>query len=129
MIGASDRAICDDCRRAKAEKKITRFHRSFEVMQDPTRCLLEQGIVCMGPVTRSGCGVRCPNSNMGCRGCYGPLPGVHDHGARFLSALASVIDSKDPAEINTILDGIPDFIGIAYRFGMPASLLQRSVRS
>jgi len=27
-----------------------------------------------------------------------------------------------------ILDGIPDFTGIAYRFGMPASLLQRSVQ-
>jgi F420-non-reducing hydrogenase small subunit len=129
VVGASDRAICDDCRRTKAEKKITRFHRSFQVMQDPERCLLEQGIVCMGSVTRSGCGVRCPNSNQGCRGCYGPLPDVHDHGARLLGALASVIDSKDPAEINAILDGIPDFIGIAYRFGMPASLLQRSVRS
>jgi F420-non-reducing hydrogenase small subunit len=129
VIGASDRAMCDECRRTKAEKKITRFYRPFQIMQDSTRCLLEQGLVCMGPVTRSGCGVRCPNSNMGCRGCYGPLPGVHDQGARFLSALASVIDSKDPAEINTILDGIPDFVGTAYRFGMAASLLQRSVRS
>jgi len=129
VLGASDRAICDDCRRAKSEKKITRFHRPHQIKQDSERCLLEQGIVCMGPVTRSGCGVRCPNSNMGCRGCYGPLPGVHDQGARFLSALASVIDSKDPAQISAILDGIPDFIGIAYRFGLPASLLQRSVRS
>lgn len=129
VVGASDRALCDDCSRAKAEKKIARFYRPFQVIQDPKRCLLEQGIVCMGPVTRSGCGVRCPDSNMGCRGCYGPLPGVHDHGARFLSALASVIDSKDRTEIDAILDGIPDFIGMAYRFGVPASLLQRSVRS
>lgn len=128
VLGASDRAICDDCRRVKAEKRVTKFHRPHEVIQDSNRCLLEQGILCMGPVTRSGCGVRCPDSNMGCRGCYGPLAGVHDHGARFLSALASVVDSKDPAQINAILDGIPDFIGIAYRFGMPASLLQRSVR-
>jgi F420-non-reducing hydrogenase small subunit len=129
VIGASDRAICDDCHRTKAEKKIARFHRPYEIMQDSERCLLEQGLVCMGPVTRSGCGVRCPESNMGCRGCYGPLPGVADQGARFLSALSSVIDSKDPAEINTILDGIPDFVSIAYRFSVPASLLQRSVRS
>jgi F420-non-reducing hydrogenase small subunit len=129
VVGASDRALCDDCSRAKAEKKIARFYRPFQVIQDPKRCLLEQGIVCMGPVTRSGCGVRCPDSNMGCRGCYGPLPGVVDQGARFLSALASVIDSKDPAEIDAILNGIPDFVSIAYRFGVPASLLQRSVRS
>ena len=129
VLGASDRALCDDCRRAKGEKKITRFYRSHEIVTDPTRCLLEQGLLCMGPVTLSGCGVRCPDSNMGCRGCYGPLPQVSDHGARFLSALASVIDSKDPGEINSILDGIPDPIGTAYRFSMPASLLQRSVRS
>jgi F420-non-reducing hydrogenase small subunit len=128
VIGASDRALCEECHRTKSEKKISRFHRPYQIMQDPERCLLEQGIVCMGPVTRSGCGVRCPDSNMGCRGCYGPLPGVRDQGARFLSALASVVDSKDPAQIGAILDGIPDFAGIAYRFGVPASLLQRSVR-
>ena len=34
-----------------------------------------------------------------CRGCYGPAPAVLDHGAKFLSALASIIDSKDPKEI------------------------------
>jgi F420-non-reducing hydrogenase small subunit len=129
VIGASDRAMCDECPRTKAEKKIAHFYRPYQIMQDSTRCLLEQGLVCMGPVTRSGCGVRCPNSNMGCRGCYGPLPGVHDQGARFLSAIASVVDSRDPAGIDAILDGIPDFVGLAYRFGMPASLLQRSVRS
>lgn len=128
VLGASERAVCDECHRTKSEKKLSRFPRYYEVLPDPDRCLLEQGIVCMGPVTRGGCGVRCPNANMGCRGCYGPLAGVYDQGARFLSALASVIDSKDPAEINAILDGIPDFAGIAYRFGLPASLLQRSVR-
>jgi F420-non-reducing hydrogenase small subunit len=129
VIGASDRALCDDCRRTKGEKKIAKFHRPYQILSDPKRCLLEQGLLCMGPVTLSGCGVRCPDSNMGCRGCYGPLPKVRDHGARFLSALASVIDSKDPGEINSILDGIPDAVGTAYRFSMPASLLQRSVRS
>lgn len=128
VVGASDRALCDDCRRTKAEKKIARFYRSYQIRTDPERCLLEQGLLCMGAATRSGCGVRCPNSNMGCRGCYGPVPGVVDQGARFLSAIASVIDSKDPEEIGAILDGIPDFVSIAYRFGLPASLLQRSVR-
>ena len=40
-----------------------------------------------------------------------------------------MIDSKDPAEIERIIDGLPDFAGFAYRFSMPSSLLQRSVRS
>lgn len=129
VVGASDRAVCDDCPRTKEEKKIKRFYRPFEIIQDPKRCLLEQGILCMGSATRSGCGVRCPNSNQGCRGCYGPLPAVQDQGMKFLSAVSSIIDSKDPAEIEEILSRVPDFIGYAYRFGMPASKLQRSHRS
>lgn len=129
VVGASDRALCDDCKRSKNEKKTKAFNRPFEVIQDPERCLMEQGILCMGSATRSGCGVRCPNSNVGCRGCYGPAPGVRDQGAKFLSAVASMIDSKDPAEIEEILSRLPDFAGYAYRFGMPASMLQRSHRS
>jgi F420-non-reducing hydrogenase small subunit len=118
--------VCDECRRTKSEKKVRKFHRPFEIIQDPERCLLEQGILCMGAVTRGGCGVRCPSSNQGCRGCYGPLPAVRDQGAKLLSALASIVDSKDPGEIDQILGGLPDFASFAYRFGVPASTLQRS---
>ena len=128
VLGAGERALCDECRRAKSEKKVKRFYRPHQVIQDPERCLLEQGILCMGSATRSGCGVRCPNSNQGCRGCYGPPPEVQDQGARFLSALASIVDSKDPREIEEILAGLPDFASFAYRFSVPASPLQRNHR-
>ncbi|MGQ9589290.1 MAG: oxidoreductase [Planctomycetota bacterium] len=126
VVGASERTVCDECRRAKGEKKIREFRRPFEVVQDPERCLLEQGILCFGSATRGGCGVRCPNSNQGCRGCYGPPPGVRDQGAKILSAIASVIDANEPEKIDEILAGIPDFVGLAYRFGIPASTLERS---
>ncbi len=129
VLGASDRTVCDDCKRAKEEKKVKSFHRPFQIIQDSNRCLMEQGILCMGSATRSGCGVRCPESNQGCRGCYGPAPGVKDQGTKFLSAVASIIDSKDPAEIEEVLGHLPDFVAYAYRFGMPASILQRSHRS
>ena len=128
VVGAGDRALCDDCTRTKTEKKVKEFKRPWQIMADPDLCLLEQGILCAGPATRSGCGVRCPTSAIPCRGCYGPLPGVVDQGAKLLSAVASIIDSKDPGEIDAILAGLPDFTGYAYRFGLPASLLQRSVR-
>jgi F420-non-reducing hydrogenase small subunit len=125
VVGASEKTVCDDCKRTKSEKKIRHFYRPYEIIQDPQRCLLEQGILCMGSATRSGCGVRCPDSNQGCRGCYGPPPGVTEQGTKFLSALASTVDSKDPAEIDEILGSLPDFTGYAYRFGLPASTLQR----
>ncbi|HQF52079.1 MAG TPA: oxidoreductase, partial [Thermoleophilia bacterium] len=88
----------------------------------------EQGVLCAGVATRGGCGARCPSSGIPCRGCYGPLPGVVDQGAKLLSAVVSVIDSNDAEEIDRILDGLPDFTGFAYRFSAPSSLLQRSVR-
>jgi len=127
VVGASDRAVCDECGRHKAEKQVQKFYRPWQIIQKPEECLLEQGIPCAGSATRSGCGVRCPNSGMPCRGCYGPLPNVKDQGAKILSALASIIDSRDPEQIERILDDVPDLVGLAYRFGLPASLLQRRI--
>jgi F420-non-reducing hydrogenase small subunit len=62
---------------------------------------------------------------MPCRGCYGPAPSVIDQGAKMISALSSVIDSTDPAEIDRILDQIADPAGTLYRFSVPRSMLFR----
>lgn len=43
-----------------------------------------------------------------------------------MSAVASVIDSNDPAEIDRILDGIPDPAGMFYRFNLAGSVLRAS---
>lgn len=124
VIG-SDVTVCDECSRTKSEKKIKQFCRPHEIIPDPEICLLEQGILCAGIATRSGCGALCPQVNMPCRGCYGPNEGVIDQGARFLSGVASVIDSEDPEEIEAILDTIADPAGTFYRFSLPHSLLHR----
>jgi F420-non-reducing hydrogenase small subunit len=68
--------------------------------------------------------------NSPCIGCYGPNNDVTDYGARLMSAVASVIDSEDPKEIDRIIrEGIPDPIGTFYRFSLANSLLRRSARS
>jgi len=36
-------------------------------------CLLLKGLLCMGPLTASGCGAACPSHNLVCRGCWGPM--------------------------------------------------------
>lgn len=125
VVGASDKAMCEDCPRKKKELKFKKFQRRHLTHPDPEICFMEQGIVCLGAATRAGCGWRCIGSNMPCRGCYGPLPNVTDQGAKILAAIASHIDSEDPEEVERILDGIPDPAGYFYRFGLPLSLLHR----
>jgi F420-non-reducing hydrogenase small subunit len=125
VIGAGEKTCCDECGRKREEKRIKRFYRPWEIVPDPNQCLLDQGIICLGPATRSGCGALCVRADMPCRGCYGPPPNVMDQGAKMISALASVIDSQDPEEVQRILDQIPDPAGTFYRFSVPASFLHR----
>jgi F420-non-reducing hydrogenase small subunit len=124
-IGAGASTVCDECPRKRNVKMIKRFTRIQLVDPiDPELCLLEQGVPCNGPATRSGCGSLCPKAGAQCIGCYGPAEGVVDYGARLIGAFASVIDSNDPEEIERILDGIPDPAGQFYRFNLAGSLLR-----
>lgn len=133
ILGAGNTALCEECEREKNEKTIDRFYRPYQLDPDPDQCLLEQGIICMGIATRSGCGALCPTVGMGCRGCYGPPEGVIDQGAKMLSALASVIDAGDETmeddelehKIQAVIDTIPDPAGTFYRFSMAHSILRR----
>jgi F420-non-reducing hydrogenase small subunit len=126
-IGAGGSTVCDDCQRTRNVKTISKFVRIQELDPiDPTLCLLEQGVPCNGPATRSGCGALCPSAGAQCIGCYGPAEGVIDYGARLVAAFASVINSNDPQEIEAILDGIPDPTGQFYRFNLAGSLLRAS---
>ena len=126
VVGAGTRALCEECPRVKEEKKVKAFYRPYEIIPDPEKCLLEQGILCAGVATREGCGALCPRANMPCTGCYGPLEGVVDQGAKFLSAVASIIDSDDPEEINKIIGSIRDPVGTFYRYSLAGSLLRRA---
>jgi F420-non-reducing hydrogenase small subunit len=104
---------------------IKEIKRPYEVILDPEKCFLAQGLICMGPATRGGCGERCIEGNMPCRGCMGPTDQVHDQGAKFLSALASILDANDEKDIERIVDSIDDPAGTFYRFSLPSSLLRR----
>jgi F420-non-reducing hydrogenase small subunit len=125
VLGATEKTCCDECPRERKEKKLKQFFRPYEIQVDPNECLLDQGIVCMGPATRSGCDALCVKANMPCRGCYGPPPNIVDQGAKMVSALSSVIDAQEPEEIERILDQIADPIGTFYRFSLAHSILRR----
>lgn len=137
IIGAGTVAVCKECTREKEEKQISHFYRPFEVVPEAERCLLAQGIICMGAATRSGCGALCPQVGIGCRGCYGPPDGVDDQGAAMVSALASIMDITRPStngssmekQIDTSVDTIADPAGTFYRFSLANAVLGRARQS
>jgi len=125
---APDRALCDDCPRkeTKPEKlAIAEFKRPHQVLIDHEKCLLAQGLLCMGPATRGGCGSRCIQGNMPCTGCFGPTSRVKDFGAKAMSGMASLLEAKDDQAILAALESLPDPVGTFYRYSLPASLLVR----
>jgi F420-non-reducing hydrogenase small subunit len=134
VIGAGEAALCDECPKKRGVKRLKHFYRLHEIIPDKETCLLEQGIICMGPATRSGCSALCPQNNMPCIGCYGSPPNVIDQGAKMLSAVASILDiSLDSKtenhlrkEIDDIISSIPDLAGLFYKFSLPCSLLVRA---
>lgn len=128
VIGAGTKAQCEECTRIKTEnKKIKKFFRPWEFVDDGVTCFMEQGALCMGPATRSGCGYRCIKGNAPCRGCYGPTSAEFDPGTKMMSAIASVIDEKEPEKINKVIEDLVDPAGTFYRFSLPASYLRRKV--
>jgi F420-non-reducing hydrogenase small subunit len=126
VLGASEKSLCHECKRVKTDRKITKIVRTYQTIQDPEKCLLEQGIICMGPATRGGCGSICLDANMPCRGCYGPLPNVIDQGAKMLSALSSLFDADTEEDIQKLADSVVDPIGTFYRFSLARSLMRRT---
>ena len=128
VVGALEKTQCDECPRNKTENKtIKKFVRPIDIQDDRETCFLEQGVICMGPATRGGCGVRCIEGNAPCRGCYGPPSGSIDPGAKMMSAIATMIDADKEEDIDAIVDAIDDPAGTFYRFSLPGSILRRKL--
>jgi F420-non-reducing hydrogenase small subunit len=65
---------------------------------------------------------------MPCRGCFGPTRDVKDHGAKFLSSLASILSATDEDAMQEIVDSIPDPAGLVYMYSLATSFLGGRVK-
>jgi F420-non-reducing hydrogenase small subunit len=127
-VFAHDYALCRECPRMRSKPdriEIARFKRLHETRWDATVCFLPQSLICLGPVTRAGCGARCIRANMPCRGCFGPTEQMDDFGGGAISLLAAVMADKNEAELTRLIDSIPDPAGLIYRYCLAASVLGR----
>lgn len=67
----------------------------FECKRAGTACVMvTEGIPCLGPVTRAGCGNLCPKQGRGCYGCFGP---VSDPNCAALSDRFTALGLEAPA--------------------------------
>ncbi len=106
-----ERSVCDDCPTLRKEKSDVGLKRPLQDAEftpgeyDTLRCFNEQGILCLGPVTKSGCGKnydpakqvvpRCVKGYMPCRGCFGPIRESSRPLVDMMTALSSVgLDAK-----------------------------------
>jgi len=112
------KSVCDTCPAIRKGKgNITTIKRFTENPEydpdkgvDEMRCLLEQGYLCAGPVTRAGCAgndgeaPRCISARVPCRGCYGPVRQDGNQLLDMLNALASNgIDISSIPDRNSLL--------------------------
>ncbi|MFH0907993.1 MAG: methyl viologen-reducing hydrogenase [bacterium] len=105
-----ERSVCDDCPTKREKKATAAIKRPLEGFVPPgqtlenTRCFMELGYLCLGPVTRSGCGgsqktPRCIQGHMTCRGCFGPIRKGANPMVEMMGALSSVgLDPKAIAD-------------------------------
>jgi len=121
------KAVCEVCDRnpvlqGKPKKFATTVKRTIEGTPTETGCLLEEGYLCLGPVTQGDCGAKCPSAYTPCRGCGGPIPGVKDFGLRAISAVASMLENEE------LVDQIPDPVHLFYRYTLPSSFLGKRLK-
>lgn len=95
------KSVCDDCPTLRDKKSLNTLKRPLEPVEftpgmplNAMRCLMEQGFLCLGPVTKAGCGgeeraPRCIRAYMPCRGCFGPLTDTANPMVDMMGALAS----------------------------------------
>ncbi|MFA6804094.1 MAG: oxidoreductase, partial [Candidatus Methanomethylophilaceae archaeon] len=101
---------------------------------DPDLCLMDQGILCLGPATVGGCGAKCTRVGQPCRGCYGPTKIVSEQGASMFTAVSSLFPvlDDDPNcgedEIIDIMSSVKDPLGYFYAFTMSKALIRGKVK-
>ncbi|MEW6377090.1 MAG: methyl viologen-reducing hydrogenase [Thermodesulfobacteriota bacterium] len=101
-----ERSVCDDCPTKREKKAITSVKRPLESpvpltqKLEESRCFMELGYLCVGPVTKSGCGgsekvPRCIKGYMTCRGCFGSIRKGANPMVDMMGALSSIgLDAK-----------------------------------
>ncbi len=107
--------VCDQCDLEIGSKsRMTKVKRDYEGLPNSTDCLIEQGYLCAGPITRAGCGGLCMKVNTPCSGCFGQTAWNVDQAERFADVVTkgfNVALSKEE-----LLAQVKDKLGFMEKF-------------
>jgi len=114
-----DSTVCSDCPRKVARKAS----KSLQLHPGPgvpgSTCLLNAGVVCLGPVTRGGCRAACTSVGTACTGCRGPsdailssqMHAIHADLTGYISRTSGARQDKVEKQLSKILEVLYLFTG------------------
>jgi len=91
-----------------AEITFPQYPVCLECKANSSVCVVDLGMICLGAITRGGCGAPCPAGGAGCLGCRGPAPDANFES--FLQISREKGFSKD--EIRESLEFFGAFSGV-----------------
>jgi F420-non-reducing hydrogenase small subunit len=86
--------VCTECHRKIVAAKLDHLYGIYEKEADHQLCLVSQGFICLGSLTREGCGAPCPRANFTCFGCRGPPDSLMYRSRDMYAFLVNVISKR-----------------------------------
>ncbi|UCC18509.1 MAG: hypothetical protein JSV62_10390 [Promethearchaeota archaeon] len=87
--------------------KIAPNPEEIKIDEENSECFLENGVLCLGPITRDGCEHKCIKMGLPCEGCIGPVS--KDFTSNIVNYLSLINLSQE----------LKNYSGIFYRFSKP----------
>jgi F420-non-reducing hydrogenase small subunit len=114
-----DGSVCSECPRRSVRKSVRVWSQHPGPGVGPESCLLNNGLLCLGPVTRGGCHSPCPAKGAVCIGCRGPsdvvqssqLHSMFGDMVKYVSLTAKVKEEKAGKQLMSMLRSIYLFTG------------------
>ena len=108
----ADSAFCNDC------------------VLNNENCLLEKGTLCFGPITSTGCELKCTTDGKPCVGCLGPAKAVSSRAAK-LKEMVGNIGGLNSGNKKSIFEFLPLFLNVPLMagFDLSADILKQIKRT
>lgn len=113
MLAVANALLLGVAPRDNADKVCTECKR-----RDLACVMVSQGVACMGPVTRAGCGALCPGLGRDCYGCYGPAENANTDALAMQFASLELTPQAIVQRFQSINSQAPVFLAAADRIRM-----------